>query len=117
MAAMDFSSIISTANAAIAKGKTKPAEWRRGQLRQLIKMLDENEEEMALAMHKDLRKPRNEAITYETEYTKNVCRQVPIFLSSVPIHSVFFIRDSLKMSLVSLKFFKNLPRAVSKSVS
>lgn len=71
---MDFSSIISTANAALAKGKTKPAEWRRGQLRQLIKMLDENEEEMALAMHKDLRKPRNEAITYETEYTKNVCR-------------------------------------------
>ena len=73
---MDFSSIISTANEAFANGKTKPVEWRREQLRQLLKMLDENEEDMVAAMHKDLRKPRNESISYETEYTKNVCRYV-----------------------------------------
>ena len=82
MAGEDFSSaissVISTANGAFAKGKTKPAEWRRRQLRQLIKMLDESEEDIVAALHKDLRKPRNESISYETEYTKNVCRQVPI---------------------------------------
>ena len=34
------------------------------------------------------------------------------------LHSVFFIGDSLKMSLECLLiFFKNLPRSVSKSVS
>ena len=87
MATTDFSSIISTANGAFANGKTKPVEWRREQLRQLIKMLDENEEDMAAAMHKDLRKHRNEAISYETEYTKNVCRQVHFFWSVFP----FFI--------------------------
>merc|ERR1712117_298292 len=69
-----ISSVISTANGAFAKGKTKPAEWRRRQLRQLIKMLDESEEDIVAALHKDLRKPRNESISYETEYTKNVCR-------------------------------------------
>ena len=74
MAATDFSAILATARKAFVGGKTKSAEWRRRQLRQIIKMVDENEEEMAAALHKDLRKHRNESISYELEYTKNVCR-------------------------------------------
>ena len=83
MTTKDSSSVISTAREAFANGKTKPAKWRREQLNQLMKMLDENEEEIVEALHKDLRKPRNESISYETEYTKNVCRHVPLLLLAI----------------------------------
>ena len=37
-------------------GKTKDVEFRREQLRNLLRLMDENEEEILEAVHKDLRK-------------------------------------------------------------
>lgn len=37
-------------------GRTKDVEFRREQLRNLLRLMDENEEEILEAVHKDLRK-------------------------------------------------------------
>ena len=48
-----------------ASGKTKTIEWKRNQLKQFIKMLEENQEAFATALNKDLRKPKQEAVAFE----------------------------------------------------
>ncbi|KAJ1915502.1 hypothetical protein H4219_004284 [Mycoemilia scoparia] len=46
-------------------GKTRPLEYRKQQIRNVLKMLDENKEELAQAMAKDMGKPRFEAFAHE----------------------------------------------------
>jgi aldehyde dehydrogenase (NAD+) len=41
---------------AFRSGKTKTFEWRKQQLEGVLKLLDENREEIALALNKDLHK-------------------------------------------------------------
>lgn len=54
-----------------ASGKTKPIEWRVKQLKGLLRMYEENEAIFTEALHKDLRKPRWEAVGAEIEFNKN----------------------------------------------
>jgi len=44
-----------------ATGRTRPIEWRRGQLEALQRLLSEQGEALAAALHSDLRKPMLEA--------------------------------------------------------
>ncbi|MEU0675865.1 aldehyde dehydrogenase family protein [Streptomyces sp. NPDC006172] len=50
-------------------GRTKPLEWRTGQLRRLREMLTEQGPELAAALHADLGKSRTEAYRTEIDFT------------------------------------------------
>ena len=55
-------------------GRTRPVEWRVKQLEGLLRMMDENEKIICEALHKDLRKPRQESMALEIGYIKNDIR-------------------------------------------
>lgn len=55
-------------------GKTKPLTWRKEQLKNMLKMMDEQSDLFVAALAKDLRKPEQEAIIFEVEYIKNDIR-------------------------------------------
>ncbi|KAB5557201.1 hypothetical protein DKX38_008110 [Salix brachista] len=48
-----------------ASGKTRSYEWRISQLKSIVKMCDEHEEDIADALRQDLSKPQLESIVYE----------------------------------------------------
>ncbi|MER5377564.1 aldehyde dehydrogenase family protein [Streptomyces sp. NPDC002553] len=50
-------------------GRTKPVEWRAGQLRRMREMLTEQGPELAAALHADLGKSRTEAYRTEIDFT------------------------------------------------
>ena len=56
---------------AFSSGKTKSLEWRKRQLRGLLRMYEENEAVFTDALHKDLHKPKWEAVMAEVEFNKN----------------------------------------------
>jgi len=58
----DISKIHEKALATFASGVTRPLEYRRRQLIQLGKLLQENEDLLLKAIHKDMGKPRQEAL-------------------------------------------------------
>lgn len=47
------------------EGRTRPAEWRTAQLRALVRMIEEKEDDISDALHADLAKPRMEAYLHE----------------------------------------------------
>ncbi|NTW46870.1 MAG: aldehyde dehydrogenase family protein, partial [Chlorobaculum sp.] len=55
-------------------GATRPLEWRRAQLRGLDAFLREREEDIAAAIHADLRKSAAEAWLTETGYLRSEIR-------------------------------------------
>ncbi|OAY23513.2 aldehyde dehydrogenase family 3 member H1 [Manihot esculenta] len=57
-----------------SSGKTRSYEWRVSQLKSLLKLCDENENEIAGALRQDLSKPELETIVYEVGMLKNSCR-------------------------------------------
>ncbi|KAG0649348.1 Aldehyde dehydrogenase family 3 member A1 [Hyphodiscus hymeniophilus] len=63
--------IISELKASFASGKTLSIEWRKQQLRQLWKLLDENEEAIRQALKKDLGKPIVQTHVLEIILVKN----------------------------------------------
>ncbi|KAL9359156.1 hypothetical protein Peur_047279 [Populus x canadensis] len=56
-----------------ASGKTRSYEWRISQLKSMIKMCDEHEEDIVDALHQDLSKPKLESIVFEITMLKNSC--------------------------------------------
>ena len=56
---------------AFNSGRTRPIEWRIQQLKGLLRMYEENEAIFTEALHKDLRKPKWEAVVAEIENNKN----------------------------------------------
>ena len=56
---------------AFSSGKTKNLEWRKRQLQGLLRMYEENEAVFTDALHKDLHKPKWEAVMAEVEFNKN----------------------------------------------
>jgi aldehyde dehydrogenase (NAD+) len=55
--------IVAALRETFASGHTRPIEWRRAQLQALLRMLTEQGEALAAALHADLRKPMLEAWT------------------------------------------------------
>ncbi|XP_063242291.1 aldehyde dehydrogenase, dimeric NADP-preferring-like isoform X2 [Bacillus rossius redtenbacheri] len=67
----DSSQVVKMAKKAFLSGKTRSIKFREKQLRQLLKMYEENEDQILSALATDLCKPRQEAITTELEVLKN----------------------------------------------
>ncbi|XP_022976768.1 aldehyde dehydrogenase family 3 member H1-like isoform X1 [Cucurbita maxima] len=55
-------------------GKTRSYEWRVNQLKNLLKLIEENEEEMVDKIHSDLHKPESEAFAHEVGLLKKSCQ-------------------------------------------
>lgn len=74
MAAKQHDEILDTARRAFASGLTKGILFRRKQLKQLYKLLEDNEREFVEALKSDLRKPRFESIMTEVDFVLNDIR-------------------------------------------
>ena len=71
----DHDSVIATARAAFADGRTRDHAWRSRQLAGLIRLVDENEERIVEALGLDLGKPRAEALTAEAWLVRGEARK------------------------------------------
>ncbi|MCX7620245.1 MAG: aldehyde dehydrogenase family protein [Acidimicrobiales bacterium] len=58
-----YGELISGLRSAFRSGRTRPYEWRRAQLEGLLRMLDENEDELVRAVQGDLGRPEIEAFS------------------------------------------------------
>lgn len=58
---------------AFASGKTRSYEWRAAQLKSIIKMIDEEEENIMEALQADLSKPKLESFVHEISLAKSSC--------------------------------------------
>ncbi|XVF36941.1 hypothetical protein REPUB_Repub19eG0102100 [Reevesia pubescens] len=66
--------VVKELRASFAAGKTKSYEWRRTQLKAMLKMMEENEPQIVAALRDDLSKPELESSIYEIAMLKNSCR-------------------------------------------
>ncbi|PWA45044.1 Aldehyde dehydrogenase, conserved site-containing protein [Artemisia annua] len=55
---------------AVSSGKTKSYEWRLGQLKSLLKMVESSEKLICDALFSDLGKPQHEAFIHEGRITR-----------------------------------------------
>lgn len=62
---------VQTARDAFNRGVTRPIEWRRQQLQNLLRMYEENRNAMIEALNKDLRRSKMEAVLLEVDYLIN----------------------------------------------
>ncbi|XP_059471477.1 aldehyde dehydrogenase family 3 member B1-like isoform X2 [Neocloeon triangulifer] len=69
-----FSSVVQRAHNAFQSGRTRDVEFRRRTLKQMLRMYEENTNEMLEVLNKDLRKSKQEATVLEVEYLKNDIR-------------------------------------------
>lgn len=65
----DAEALLTEVRAGFASGKTRPLEWRRGQLDQMEAMLRENSDRFASALHSDLGKAETESWITEIGFT------------------------------------------------
>lgn len=68
---MAYQDVMQRAQAAFQSGKTKNVEFRRRQLESLLRLYEENREEMAAVLAADLRRPKQEAIILEIDFLVN----------------------------------------------
>jgi aldehyde dehydrogenase (NAD+) len=68
---MAYQDVMDRANAAFQSGKTKNVEFRRKQLEALLRLYEENREEMAAVLAADLRRPKQEAMILEVDFLIN----------------------------------------------
>ena len=59
--------VVKELRASFVAGKTKSYEWRRTQLKAMLKMMEENEPQIVVALHCDLSKPELESSIYEVK--------------------------------------------------
>lgn len=69
-----FDDAISAARCAFASGQTKNILFRREQLKQLYKLLEDNEHQFVEALRSDLKKPRFESMMTEVDFVMNDIR-------------------------------------------
>ncbi|KAF8405705.1 hypothetical protein HHK36_007782 [Tetracentron sinense] len=67
-------SLVKELRRTFTSGKTKSYEWRISQLKNILKMVDENEKQIVEALRKDLSKPELEAFVSEISMTKASCK-------------------------------------------
>lgn len=66
--------VVRIARNTFATGKTKDVEFRRKQLKNLMRMLQENEDKLAEALKSDVGKHKQEGVAYDVEFTINEIR-------------------------------------------
>jgi len=69
-----FGEVVQKSRDAFNAGKTRSVDWRESQLKNLLRLYDENEEKFVAAMKQDLRKPRQESVMLEIEFVRNDTR-------------------------------------------
>ncbi|KAK2576499.1 hypothetical protein KPH14_005823 [Odynerus spinipes] len=67
--ALDYADIVQSTRDAFFSGKTRPLEWRIKQLKQMIRMLEENTSQFTAALASDLRRSKFESMVLEVHYT------------------------------------------------
>lgn len=72
--ALDAPAVVDRLRATFASGRTRPAEWRRTQLRGLGRMLEEHDAELTQALWKDLGRPSMEAYAADLGHAKGEIR-------------------------------------------
>uniref|UniRef100_A0A6G1SHX4 Aldehyde dehydrogenase n=1 Tax=Aceria tosichella TaxID=561515 RepID=A0A6G1SHX4_9ACAR len=72
--ASQFDEVLGRARRAFASGITKSPVFRKEQLKQLYKLLEENESDFVEALKKDLKKPRFESVMTEVDFVLNDIR-------------------------------------------
>lgn len=75
-----YAKVVSDARAAYNTGKTRPVEWRKRQLKGMIKLLEENEKLICDALFKDLHKPKLESLACDIDFVKNEFIGIYIYL-------------------------------------
>lgn len=68
---MGYEDLLNRANAAFQSGRTKDVDFRKKQLKALMRLYQENYEEMARVLAADLRKPKQESQIMEIEFLIN----------------------------------------------
>jgi aldehyde dehydrogenase (NAD+) len=76
--------------ASFAAGRTRPLEWRAAQLRALVRMIEEKEDDIGAAVHADLAKPHLESYLHEVQLLPTVCPLLP-YTRLVPIALRFLV--------------------------
>lgn len=66
----DYSETVAKARLAFQSGRTKSLDWREGQLKSLLRMLEDHEKEFLEALEKDIRKPKQEGLVFEVNLLK-----------------------------------------------
>ncbi|TNN65049.1 Aldehyde dehydrogenase family 3 member B1 [Liparis tanakae] len=74
--------VVARLRSAFASGVTIPVEFRLNQLSELMSMITDNEEQILAALHKDLGKPKFEAIMSEVDIVVNELHHTIANLSS-----------------------------------
>ncbi|XP_063385753.1 aldehyde dehydrogenase, dimeric NADP-preferring isoform X1 [Cydia fagiglandana] len=68
---VNIEEVVQRARDTFARGVTKPLAWRKQQLKNLLRMYEENYNAMVEALHKDLRRSKMEAVLLEVDYLIN----------------------------------------------
>jgi acyl-CoA reductase-like NAD-dependent aldehyde dehydrogenase len=68
---MVFEDVMHRARSAFQSGRTKDVAFRRQQLENLLRLYEENKDEMAAALAADLRRPKQEAFILEIDFLIN----------------------------------------------
>lgn len=68
--AAGFEELVAGLRATFRSGRTKSVDWRKEQLKAIVRMLDEHEDDFAQALHEDLRRNRVEAYSADIGFTK-----------------------------------------------
>ena len=69
-----YQKVVQKSRDAFLSRKTRSVDWRVNQLKNLLKLYDENEDRIIKALNADLRKPNSESIMLEIEYSRNDVR-------------------------------------------
>ncbi|XP_072942867.1 aldehyde dehydrogenase, dimeric NADP-preferring isoform X1 [Epargyreus clarus] len=73
---VNLEEVVQKAHDTFSRGVTRPLEWRRQQLKNLLRMYEENSSAMVAALQKDLRRSKTEAILLEVDYLMNDLRNL-----------------------------------------
>ena len=68
---MAYQDVMDRAHAAFQSGRTKNIAFRRRQLESLLRLYEENRDEMATVLAADLRRPKQEAMILEVDFLIN----------------------------------------------
>ncbi|XP_047046611.1 aldehyde dehydrogenase family 3 member H1-like [Lolium rigidum] len=71
--AVEAATLLQGLRASFRSGRTRPAEWRAAQLKSLVRMIEEKEDDISNALHTDLAKPRMESYLHEISLAKGAC--------------------------------------------
>jgi len=71
--AQDMETVAEDLRAGFRTGRTRTPEWRTAQLRSLIRMIEEREDDISDALQADLAKPRMESYLHEISLAKGAC--------------------------------------------